>query len=42
MLYLENKSYAEIAEIIAISESNVGTKLSRIKQKLKKEIAKNQ
>lgn len=40
MLYLENKSYAEIAEIIGISESNVGTKMSRIKEKLKKQISK--
>lgn len=35
MLYLDNKSYEEIAEIIGISKSNVGTKLSRIKEKLK-------
>jgi RNA polymerase sigma factor (sigma-70 family) len=41
MLYLENKSYVEIAEIIGISPSNVGTKLSRIKEKLKKQILKN-
>jgi RNA polymerase sigma factor (sigma-70 family) len=40
MLYLENKSYAEIAEIIGISESNVGTKMLRIKEKLKKQISK--
>jgi RNA polymerase sigma factor (sigma-70 family) len=40
MLYLENKSYDEIAEIIGISTSNVGTKLSRIKEKLKTQIAK--
>ena len=40
LLYLENKSYAEIAEIIGISESNVGTKISRIKEKLKKQISK--
>ena len=38
MLYLENKSYEEIAEIIGISVSNVGTKLSRIKGKLKNQI----
>lgn len=38
MLYLEDKSYEEIAEIIGISKSNVGTKLSRIKDKLKKQI----
>ena len=35
MLYLEDKTYAEIADIIGISESNVGTRLSRIKQKLR-------
>jgi RNA polymerase sigma factor (sigma-70 family) len=40
MLYLENKSYGEIAEIIGISESNVGTKISRIKEKLKNQITK--
>ena len=36
MLYLKNKSYQEIAEIIGLSESNVGTKIARIKEKLKK------
>jgi RNA polymerase sigma factor (sigma-70 family) len=41
MLYLENKSYEEIAQIVGISESNVGTKISRIKQKFKKQILKN-
>ena len=40
MLYLENKSYVEIAGIVGISESNVGTKISRIKEKLKKQITK--
>lgn len=40
MLYLENKSYQEIAEIVGISESNVGTKIARIKDKLKKQITK--
>jgi RNA polymerase sigma factor (sigma-70 family) len=40
MLYLENKSYEEIAQITGLSESNVGTKLSRIKEKLKNQIAK--
>lgn len=38
MLYLEDKSYAEIALITGISESNVGTKIARIKEKLKKQI----
>ncbi len=40
MLYLESKSHEEIAEIVGISKSNVGTKLSRIKDKLKQEISK--
>ncbi len=40
ILYLENKSYEEIAEIVGISISNVGTKLSRIKEKLKTQISK--
>eukprot|EP01031_Cornospumella_fuschlensis_P049114 gene49114-60117_t len=31
LLYLEDKSYFEIAEILGISPSNVGTKISRIK-----------
>lgn len=35
MLYLEDKSYREIAEIIGISETNVATKINRIKAKLK-------
>jgi len=34
-LYLEDRSYKEIAEIMGISESNVGVKLNRIKKKLK-------
>lgn len=41
LLYLENKSHEEIAQIIGISTSNVGTKLSRIKEQLKKQILKN-
>jgi RNA polymerase sigma-70 factor (ECF subfamily) len=36
MLYLEDKSYQEMAEILGISESNVGVKLNRVKKKLKK------
>jgi RNA polymerase sigma-70 factor (ECF subfamily) len=36
LLYLEDRSYAEIAEIMGISVSNVGTRLGRIKEKLKK------
>lgn len=36
LLYLEEKSYKEIAEIIGITETNVATKINRIKNILKK------
>ena len=39
LLYLDDNSYAEIASILGISETNVATKISRIKQRLKREIA---
>lgn len=35
-LFLEGKSHDEIAEIVGISTSNVGTRISRIKDKLRK------
>ncbi len=35
ILYLEDKSHAEIAQILGMSVSNVGTKIGRIKEKLK-------
>ena len=35
MLWLDNMSYAEIAEVMGISVSNVSVKLMRIKEKLK-------
>lgn len=38
ILYFEEKSYKEIAEIIGITETNVATKVSRIKEKLKQNI----
>ena len=37
LLYLEENSYKEISEIIGITETNVATKIGRIKSKLKKE-----
>jgi RNA polymerase sigma-70 factor (ECF subfamily) len=40
LLYLENRSYEEIAQVIGISPSNVGTRLSRIKEKMRKQISK--
>ena len=36
LLWLDEKSYDEIAEITGLTVTNVATKLSRIKDKLKK------
>ena len=35
ILYLEEKTYREISEILGITETNVATRISRIKDKLK-------
>ena len=35
LLYLEDRSYTEMAAILGLSETNVATKLGRIKQKLR-------
>ena len=35
LLYLEDHSYSEIADILGISETNVATKINRIKNKLR-------
>lgn len=40
LLLLEGKKYEEIASITGLSASNVGTKISRIKSKLKSQIVK--
>ena len=40
LLLLEGKSYDEIATITGFSSSNVGTRLSRIKKKLKENVKK--
>lgn len=40
-LYLDGKSHHEISEVVDCSVSNVGTKLQRIKEKLKKMNQKN-
>lgn len=39
LLYLEEKSYEEIADILHISKTNVATKVGRIKKKLKQRFA---
>ena len=38
ILFLEAKSYREIADIVGITETNVATKISRIKEKLKQKL----
>jgi RNA polymerase sigma-70 factor (ECF subfamily) len=40
LLYLEEKSYDEIAEIIGISKSNVGVRINRAKELLKQNLIK--
>ncbi|RRB02735.1 RNA polymerase sigma factor [Larkinella rosea] len=40
ILYLDEKSYRDISDILGISETNVATKINRIKQKLKLQFSK--
>jgi RNA polymerase sigma-70 factor (ECF subfamily) len=40
LLFLEGKKYEEIATITGFTPTNVGTRLNRIKQKLKSQIKK--
>lgn len=40
LLLLEGKKYEEIAEITGLTPSNIGTRISRIKKKLKSQILK--
>ncbi|HEY5803713.1 MAG TPA: RNA polymerase sigma factor [Lysobacter sp.] len=39
LLYLEAHSYRQIAEILGISETNVATKISRLKQRIRQDLA---
>ena len=39
MLHLDDCSHREIADVLGISESNVGTKLSRLKARLRAGLA---
>tara|TARA_B110000483_G_C18109763_1_gene509239 strand:+ start:307 stop:600 length:294 start_codon:yes stop_codon:yes gene_type:complete len=41
MLYLEELSYKEIAQIIGTNTNNIGVKIKRIKNRLKKILTKN-
>lgn len=38
LLYLEDQGYREIADILGISETNVATKISRLKQRIRNEL----
>jgi RNA polymerase sigma-70 factor (ECF subfamily) len=38
-MYLDDRSYREMAEVIGISESHVGVKLHRIKKSLARSLA---
>ncbi len=40
LLYLEDHSYREIAAILGITETNVATKLNRLKQRVREEMLK--
>ena len=35
LLYLEDRSYRDIAEVLGISETNVATKINRLKQRIR-------
>ena len=39
LLYLEERSYSDIADILGITETNVATKISRLKQRVRKQTA---
>jgi RNA polymerase sigma factor (sigma-70 family) len=41
LLYLDDNKYKEIADILGISETNVATKISRIKNNLKEQLRNN-
>ncbi len=38
LLYLEDRPYAEIAEVLGISEANVATKLTRLRSRLRTQL----
>ena len=39
LLYLDERSHREIAEVLGISEGNVATKLSRLKARIRESLA---
>lgn len=42
LLYLEDRSYREIAEVLGITETNVATKINRLKQRIRSGISETQ
>jgi RNA polymerase sigma-70 factor (ECF subfamily) len=42
LLYLDENSYREIADVLGITETNVATKISRLKDKMKQELGATQ
>ncbi|HTY40526.1 MAG TPA: sigma-70 family RNA polymerase sigma factor [Thermoanaerobaculia bacterium] len=41
LLYLDGQPHAAIAEVLGISETNVGTRLGRLKERLRRELDEN-
>jgi RNA polymerase sigma-70 factor (ECF subfamily) len=41
LLYLDDRSHREIASILGITETNVATKISRLKERVRKEMTQN-
>ena len=41
LLYLEDRSYREIAAVLGLTETNVATKLNRLKERLRQELTTN-
>lgn len=39
LLYLEERSYREIGEVLGLSETNVATKIARLKQRIRTDLA---
>jgi RNA polymerase sigma-70 factor (ECF subfamily) len=39
VLHLDGRRYDEIAEVLGITETNVGTRLGRVRQKLRRDLA---
>jgi len=42
LLYLEDRSYREIAEVLGITETNVATKINRLKQRIRSGITQTE